>query len=390
MPKSPICAGGTSFDTPTCIGGNIEFPFNQQGNQSTKIYRHHMLVSQDAYSTLPQNSTLTSATSKPLRSPFPDDPAAYFVADQNPAAAGNGLMRFDRIFANIPLDYDEPYGLYAKELPSSSTSVESDAFNHLQASIEILTVGADDDDIFKRKYNAYKNNTPSSNNWNINIIRTGYGSVIDGSQAVRWEMRVTSDSPAMTDIIKNTHLGDSVNVVPNSSYNYFMLKWRNGGFDDLFTFNIPTTGTVTGVDSTNGDYMVVNLGVDWTLTNFLRTQDPSTKPLMSIWAGRIVSYHNFGFETEGATTFTGSRSRTTTISDPQLTNLPSRIRYRFIKTDSPDTISLTAAASDNDYINAGVGTFLNAENEFVERWIGNIYRIGTIQARTAGNPSSTP
>ena len=61
-----------------------------------------MKVLTEAYTPLADDDTMTTATQKPLRSPFADDSEAFYVGDQNVAhgstGAGNDQVRFDMIF----------------------------------------------------------------------------------------------------------------------------------------------------------------------------------------------------------------------------------------------------------------------------------------------------
>jgi hypothetical protein len=113
---------GTSFDTPTCIQGWVEYPFARFGNNTTKLYHHIMVQNGDVYTPLTYNSEMTAADEKPDRSPFADDSSAYWVEDRGQAPSGDNLITFDRIFSNIPLDYTEGGGLYSFTFPTTTAS----------------------------------------------------------------------------------------------------------------------------------------------------------------------------------------------------------------------------------------------------------------------------
>lgn len=108
---------GTSFDTATTIHAWVEYPFREQGDSTTKVYHHTMRQTATAYAPLADDVVLTAAGAKPERSPFSDDSAAYFAGDYGLSHIGDGLIEFDRQFANIPQDRIESNGFYAFEFP---------------------------------------------------------------------------------------------------------------------------------------------------------------------------------------------------------------------------------------------------------------------------------
>lgn len=118
---------GTSFDTPRCIQCWKEYPFARFGDTSTTVYHHIMVVHGDVYAPIALDTTLTDASTKPLGSLFADDATAYFVEDRGLAPAGDNLVTFDRIFSNIPTDYEEGGGLYSFSFPT--TAAKTEAYN---------------------------------------------------------------------------------------------------------------------------------------------------------------------------------------------------------------------------------------------------------------------
>ena len=74
-------------------------------------------------------------------------------------------------------------------------------------------------------------------------------------------------------------------------------------------------------------------------------------------------------------------------------NLPARISYRFIKSDNLDNMSLagvfdypnaiteTSVPNNQNWATLTASNFYSAENEFIERYYGNIYRIGQMETR---------
>ena len=128
IPYTPTPAANNdfvSFSTPTCTGGYKIKPFRDHGDTTTHIYYHEMKVLTTAYNTLADDNTMTAATQKPVRSPFADDPNAFYVGDQSVSNGGDGFTTFLRVFANIPQTREDPTGLYAFDFSGVTTSSTS-------------------------------------------------------------------------------------------------------------------------------------------------------------------------------------------------------------------------------------------------------------------------
>lgn len=107
-----------------------------------------------------------------------------------------------------------------------------------------------------------------------------------------------------------------------------------------------------------------------------------------------TDYSNF-YHWKGATVYIGGIAFSTGQNRAFQVNknLPARISYRFIKSDNLDNMQLagvfeyptaiTASSVPNTQTWATLVTsdFFSAENEFIERYLGNIYRVGQIQTR---------
>jgi hypothetical protein len=130
---------GTSFDTPTCIQGWVEYPFARFGNNTTKLYHHIMVQNGDVYTPLTYNAEMTAADEKPDRSPFADDSSAYWVEDRGQAPSGDNLITFDRIFSNIPLDYTEGGGIYAFDFPGNGNAPLNETYGTVVGTGDFLT-----------------------------------------------------------------------------------------------------------------------------------------------------------------------------------------------------------------------------------------------------------
>jgi len=111
-----------AFTTPTCVRAWIEYPFQDRGDFTTKIYHHIMQVERDSYAPLAWNDVMTTADEKPTRSPFADDSAAYYVGDTEPQNTDPRMVEFDRMFANIPQTKTESNGIYSFTFPGSNVS----------------------------------------------------------------------------------------------------------------------------------------------------------------------------------------------------------------------------------------------------------------------------
>ena len=140
-PRPTNANGFISLDRPTCTGGYRTKPFRDNGDIRTNIYYHEMKVLTDAYTPLADDDTMTTATQKPLRSPFPDDAEAFYVGDQNVADAGDGFTTFIRVFANIPLSRYDPSGLYAFDFAGVTTTSNSTTTETINYSLSISLQG---------------------------------------------------------------------------------------------------------------------------------------------------------------------------------------------------------------------------------------------------------
>ena len=137
---------GATLTDAKCVGATIEYPFRDNGDSLTKVYIHQMQVKLTSYAALVDNNNMTAATQKPSGSPFPDDALAFYVGDSVPSPIDGGMVEFDRVFANVPADRTVPNGkadpnsLYAFEFPDTATiqntytSTGGESFSHDAAS----------------------------------------------------------------------------------------------------------------------------------------------------------------------------------------------------------------------------------------------------------------
>lgn len=92
---------------------NVQFPFIEFGDSTTKVYTMRCSVSVANYnaSQVSLDAAMTNAAAAGVISlPFPADPAAYYCGDFNHNISDGGMMQFDRVFANIPADRTEQFG----------------------------------------------------------------------------------------------------------------------------------------------------------------------------------------------------------------------------------------------------------------------------------------
>lgn len=421
-----IATGGTSFDTATCIGGHKQDPFKIYGSTGV-IYEHDMVQTKTEYQSLELNSTMeaydaTNAPNgyKPTRSPFADDADAYFVGDTNFQDAGNGLVRFKRIFSRIPNDYEIPYGLYSRTMPQISAHSETTT----------LTTGFDTANSFIGVIYTNTTSEAESDTFFINNI--------DDSNVVRHKLTLTQLSNGYSYTFKNPDnvrvgLTNGTNVVPNSNTKFryvFKGVWDSGfngnaknDIDEGLTFGFIlngnfhlTAGSQNSQQSYNNYYLTRQLSslrvVSHDSNGFIATSNASFTDIGTAvsngftwlekfcWGNtdlfhdtnfsRLVPFEADGFSAISSVSSGGGTSR----SEPTDENMPAKVSYRFVKTDSldglnlankyilPDNITASSDPTRGEYLDlVNDGTFVASEVEFLERYLGNIYKIGQIKTQ---------
>lgn len=113
----------TALTTATCTSGWVEHPFNHLGDSTTKVYHHEMRVKATSYAPLDFDDVMTAAGDKPTGSPFADDSAAYWVGDVGLTPSDGGMLRFERVFANVPQERIEAGGIQLVTYPGSIGAV---------------------------------------------------------------------------------------------------------------------------------------------------------------------------------------------------------------------------------------------------------------------------
>ena len=441
-----LATGGTTFDTATCIGGKCEYPLIESDNYA-KVYYHNMVCTQNKYEKLALNTNMTASTGKPDRSPFDDDADAFYVGDFSINPIGNGLVSFQRVFATVPEEHIEPYGLYARELPAYTTT----GFTANNTDFDGLTI--------KEQYSTDGSTWVDRTTASLGDNKV-MGSTIDGETGVtvnnstldwtqytyvrlHWEATYTGTVATISDgspiDLKGGFDGVSFQVgsVP-ASYNTLsnfkakiqLLYRYNAGLSNYTSVkrkvynSAGVASLVTETDGYNstsvdlGDLIVRSTSGSVGSKTIIATTSPYNlaqyhsetirKDFGGIYIGskifRGVSIFN---------SYTGTSRRyeyyfnprqdngdnDTTFSLPSFTraggieeNCPAHIVYNYIRTDQPELIQLktkdvfpysldidTSPTTDEYLESIRNIEYFNAENQFVERYMGNIYRLGQIR-----------
>ena len=321
----PSSTNNIPLTTPTCVGAWIDYPFRDDGDSETKVYNHKMQVALSSYAPLNDNDTMTTATNKPVRSPFDDDSDAYYVGDTPPTSIDGLMVEFVRSFANVPINREDPNGFYAFEFPivpggiqiSKPTISESSSYN---TSTFVLTITSTLSSLDAENFNdgdivsIYNPNTWS---YELGYGYTGYRSRFTG--------------PC-------TKSGD---VITLKIYNFF---WSDAGTPTAysnFTDNNPS-----------------NYDVEKTISG--ERSSPSTINSSSVLSIRYVkssavSQISLGTKFELLTS-TGDVTNTT----------------------SDTTIPFTTTEWQNAAL---AGEYIAAENETISKWRGNIYEVSQIMVK---------
>lgn len=434
-----LATGGTSFDTATCISGKCEYPLQQYGNYA-KLYTHQMIQTQNKYDPPPLNTTLEvldASTapngSKPNRSPFDDDAGAYFVGDTNLNNLGNGLVSFNRLYSNIPSDHIEPYGLYSRILPALDTeevvldvSKISNAklrseFQYTDGNYYQARESSSQSD-FPNLASTYVDmgysgvptlgtNSNEQGNWvNYTGIRAKYTfTYTDTNQDLQVGANIKIFGSYSYTKNNNTYSGDAYARayfdanrrvrVYSSSGNYWVDQTHREYISDTWTITDITVGA-------NGVQEVTAVTITKDLTNYASqatSNNTSTSHYNRVYyhietGKEYYWYHNNvasagNYRTDIANLNYSSRNyELAGRASAGEVNSSSHLAYRYIKTDDPTTIQLTAKTvfpatlsstttpTQQQYRNmVKDNTYINAENEYIERYLGNIYRLAQIK-----------
>lgn len=183
-----------------------------------------------------------------------------------------------------------------------------------------------------------------------------------------------------------------------------MPKRQNNGDLTIHHCNDWNSFVITEIDRSNGTFTAItdirsdvvdhfnaglttndnNLASDFYISvgsgSFTQTQFTHRSDYTD-WASASFNVRGIAFSTGQTRAFTSHK------------NLPARISYRFIKSDNldnmslagvfdyPDAITETSVPNNQNWATLTASNFYSAENEFIERYYGNIYRIGQMETR---------
>lgn len=320
-----------AFTIPTCVQARVEYPFRERGDFTTKVYHHTMHVKRDNYAPLAWDDVMTAAGEKPVRSPFPDDAAAYYVGDSTPELVDATVYQFDRKFANIPLDNETGIGLYPFTFPGTTTPHYGDEVNAT----------------------SYTSATPDSGTDEVDLVL-----------------------PISSADSEKLFIGQSVRVLIADGAEYFEFT-PNGGSG---TSQWPgpsvqnSIGTVSALSSSSVTItasILAGYSADWTTVGGF-------------------AYDDFDIQTvkipdRDATTLNSAAIQTSQyfkIADSSDLTIPPRFQIVTSANAPTDQLASDTQPSEDQYIaKFENGDYINAEDGKPTRWMGNIWEVSTIKVR---------
>tara|TARA_R110001632_G_scaffold231952_1_gene371533 strand:+ start:317 stop:1660 length:1344 start_codon:yes stop_codon:yes gene_type:complete len=340
-----------SLDRATCTGSYRTKPFRDNGDIRTNIYYHEMKVLTLAYTPLADDDTMTTATQKPLRSPFPDDAAAFYVGDQNVSDGGDGFTTFIRIFANIPETRYDPSGLYAFDFAGVTTTSDSTVTSTVNYQLNISLQG------YNSNLTQYGGNNTNGGGQEYGTIPWKFGSSLGTGNIFAGAVSNAS----------GLSVGDSLAV----SFNQAIKPYNKY----VYTPAQSAILVQASIMRINGNFVTFRFGE-------LAYQDKE------IWK----------WEDEASSAFFSKATVTNVVDtnegEVETRNSPSRDLKSYIKSDSPttetlenmtqlpitlSTTSVPTLAQYNQMV--ANGDYLNGAPETITRWMGNIYEKSLIQVR---------
>lgn len=327
------------LQTPTCVGATVEYPFRNNGDSSTKIYNHIMQVKLTDYAPLSDNDTMTAATKKPVRSPFPDDANAFYIGDSQPEPMDGGMVQFVRSFSNIPASRVEGAGLYAFTFPSNNNA----------ASTFIMSASKSGRSFAPNRceFSFYATNAQAANFGIGDIFMVGYNLYEYEPLRIYWQGDTSyrDIQPKMVVYYKE---------VESSGYR---IKGYLSSFSSIdFSQSLPSSSGAYGYHWTTGSG---NYGI--AVQKTIGRVDEITENAESFLTYRYVKTDNINNETF-ASKF-----------DILQYVVADDIEHGFVSTDT-----LAAGTSPSIYEYNGLvssGGLMQAEPEVAVRWRGNIWEI---------------
>ena len=382
--------------------------------------------------------------SKPERSPFDDDEDAFFVGDSNMNNAGNGLVTFTRKYATIPPDHSEPYGLYTRTTPGLATetlNISASDVNNVNLIIQykhkdtkeyydVAQSGNQSD------FNHDASNLITSTTFPANSqLGTFNGPDYNNSDKIkRYEAVRAKYVFTYTDLSQDLFVGarlkfqgtynkdgktleDHMSVYLTEGRRQYVYVYRGDSYyrgqtrhislGNLFTITSKTENLDSNGDVESYTFEAVTLPVDITgktatfgYSYSSKTSSISTTAQVGKVKSGSTGTDQFGRIITGNTTIADMTLHT---SGRQYTlagsvygvevNSPSNIKYRYVKSDDPNEIILNEKfpipiTLTTDTVPSLQGyrdmvqdrVYIGVENEYIERYIGNIYRIAQIES----------
>jgi len=331
-------SAGTSFATPTCVGGVIKYPFANEGDSATKVYVHDMQVARANYAPLAFNNFMETGgganQQKPVRSPFPDDANAFWVGDSEPTDNGTSIVSFQRTFANVPVTRLEGNGIYAFTYPGTdsaslfvfdtSTGGESATYLNSNGKFAVMKFNVSDASIYQvgQRFDVRNDAAGALNDYQFEALYQFPGST------AQWYPFIV-EGAFVTAIIGN------------------QIEIRH-------RFNSGTS-----------EAYIINFRSGVTITTFSMIQ---SLPIRSSFTQNGNSRKAYNY----------------TKSD-DLIGIP--ITRKFSVVDSSgtptDTLSSTTIPTTDDYLDLKTnGFYIDAESSKISRWMGNIWEIVDITVET--------
>ena len=409
--------GGTTFDTPTCLSGKCLYPLQEQGAEA-KVYVHKMVQTQNEYYPPDLNTTLetydaTNAPNgtKPVRSPFDDDPSAYFVGDTNLQTIGNGLISYDRNYATIPANHNEPYGLFTRTLPAIEAQnivVTSSEYSNLSLYQEMRYTGngayyetrRDSRTDFKGSATTVQSGLPvdvnNTTGWkSYDLARMGVQFTYSGATELNVGSTIT-----ITGTYSGTNSSGGSFSGTTTSRIYIKRRYRRTYQGNYYYQNsyasVGSSFTVVSVTDSGSNQVVKAVSAPYNLATYYNSVIYSQFSSMHMG----LSHYTYGNNPASSSYVNASVLTVTPTSTGRNilnagrdaegeVNVSAKMEYRYLKTDDPDEIELqsrrdfpeeitdTSSPNITEY-RALIAdrTYVNAENEFIERYMGNIYRVG--------------
>lgn len=115
----PYESNTTDWTKIRCIKAWIEYPFADDGDTTSKIYKMLCMCKNASYSAPAFSDVMSSATVAKLVSlPFTADSNAYFVGDSDFQPSDGGTIQFVRSFAPVPSTRSRAIGSYVYTFPA--------------------------------------------------------------------------------------------------------------------------------------------------------------------------------------------------------------------------------------------------------------------------------